>query len=88
MNRILSFGTVVLVIATTLAADPGANGLKRMYVLDCGRLVAKDQSRWTPGVNVGQPRELSNTAISSSMSAACCCGIQACPTRSSIKRAG
>jgi N-acyl homoserine lactone hydrolase len=34
--------------------------LKRMYVLDCGRLIAKDQSRWTPGVNAGQPRELSN----------------------------
>lgn len=41
-------------------ARAGANGLKRMYVLDCGRLIAKDQSRWTPGVNAGQPRELSN----------------------------
>ena len=40
------------------ASEP--NGLKRMYVLDCGRLIAKDQSRWTPGVNAGQPRELSN----------------------------
>lgn len=43
-----------------LATDAGANGLKRMHVLDCGRLIAKDQSRWTPGVNAGQPRELSN----------------------------
>src|SRR5688572_28414987 len=49
--------------ALALVAGPshaGANGLKRMYVLDCGRLIAKDQSRWTPGVNAGQPRELSN----------------------------
>jgi N-acyl homoserine lactone hydrolase len=49
---------VALVAATFAAAD--TNGLKRMYVLDCGRLTAKDQSRWTPGVNAGQPRELSN----------------------------
>jgi N-acyl homoserine lactone hydrolase len=47
-------------LAVTLAAAGGANGLKRMYVLDCGRLIAKDQSRWTPGVNAGQPREFSN----------------------------
>lgn len=46
--------------ASTFSAGTTANGLKRMYVLDCGRLTAKDQSRWTPGVNVGQPRELSN----------------------------
>ncbi len=31
-----------------------------MTVLDCGRLVAHDQSRWTPGVNVGQALPLSN----------------------------
>lgn len=60
--RILSFVAVALTaaLAVTLAADNGVNGLKRMYVLDCGRLIAKDQSRWTPGVNAGQPRELSN----------------------------
>src|SRR5688500_18257320 len=45
---------------TLVSAGADANGLKRMYVLDCGRLIAKDQSRWTPGVNAGQPRELSN----------------------------
>ena len=50
----------VLAFATTFAHGQRANGLKRMYVLDCGRLIAKDQSRWTPGINVGQPRELSN----------------------------
>lgn len=58
MKTLFSF--VTLAIATTFAAGGGANGLKRMYVLDCGRLIAKDQSRWTPGINVGQPRELSN----------------------------
>jgi len=58
MKRMLGFAAAAL--AATLAADAGANGLKRMYVLDCGRLIAKDQSRWTPGVNAGQPREFSN----------------------------
>ena len=47
-------------VAATFKAAQKSNGLKRMYVLDCGRLTAKDQSRWTPGVNVGQSRELSN----------------------------
>jgi glyoxylase-like metal-dependent hydrolase (beta-lactamase superfamily II) len=32
-----------------------ANGLRRLYVLDCGTNYGKDQSRWSPGVNVGQP---------------------------------
>jgi glyoxylase-like metal-dependent hydrolase (beta-lactamase superfamily II) len=58
MKRLLSFVTVALV--TTLAPEASANGLHRMYVLDCGRLIAKDQSRWTPGINAGRPRELSN----------------------------
>src|SRR5687767_7838915 len=57
--KILSFAAAVLVM-TFVGAGADANGLKRMYVLDCGRLLAKDQSRWTPGVNAGQPRELSN----------------------------
>jgi glyoxylase-like metal-dependent hydrolase (beta-lactamase superfamily II) len=48
------------VLTATLAANVDASGLKRMYVLDCGHLIAKDQSRWTPGANAGQPRELSN----------------------------
>jgi len=48
---------VVLLAGVCVAKD---NGLQRMYVLDCGRLIAKDQSRWAPGVNAGQPREMSN----------------------------
>ena len=59
--RKFSFSIAVIIttiVVTSASAD--ANGLKRMYVLDCGRLIAKDQSRWTPGVNPGQPRELSN----------------------------
>ena len=58
MERML--GIAAAALGATLARDAGADGLKRMYVLDCGRLIAKDQARWTPGVNVGRPRELSN----------------------------
>jgi N-acyl homoserine lactone hydrolase len=56
----LSVAAVALVATLAADDDSRANGLRRMYVLDCGRLLAKDQSRWTPGVNAGQPRELSN----------------------------
>jgi N-acyl homoserine lactone hydrolase len=32
-----------------------AAGMERLYVLDCGQVAAPDQSRWSPGVNVGKP---------------------------------
>ena len=32
----------------------------RLYVMDCGHNAATDQSRWSPGVNVGKPIELSD----------------------------
>ena len=54
-------GIAAVALAVAVAASAGRSGLERMYVLDCGRMIAKDQSRWTPGVNVGRPRELSNS---------------------------
>src|ERR1700685_1987496 len=42
------------------ASAASAAGVERLYVLDCGRLSAPDQSRWSPGVNVGVPIELSD----------------------------
>ena len=60
MRSLLFFLILAFPVTATFNAGASADGLKRMYVLDCGRLLAKDQSRWTPGVNVGQPRELSN----------------------------
>ena len=32
----------------------------RLYVMDCGHNAALDQSRWSPGVNVGKPIDLSD----------------------------
>jgi glyoxylase-like metal-dependent hydrolase (beta-lactamase superfamily II) len=50
------------VLLAMLAAYPAAaeNGVKRLYVLDCGTNFGADQARWSPGVNAGQPIELSD----------------------------
>src|SRR5271169_2754139 len=37
-----------------------AAGVGKLYVLNCGHISAPDQSRWSPGVNVGVPIELSD----------------------------
>jgi N-acyl homoserine lactone hydrolase len=49
------------VILLMLAASAAAQTADRLYVLDCGHNSAPDQSRWSPGVNVGKPIEQSNT---------------------------
>ncbi len=47
--------------ALSLAANiASAQGLQRLYIMDCGHNAASDQSRWSPGVNVGKPIELSD----------------------------
>lgn len=47
--------------AAALGALPAAAaGVDRLYVLDCGHISAPDQSRWSPGVNVGVPIQLSD----------------------------
>src|SRR5271156_3095877 len=55
----------VLLVVAVLAAALGsraasAAGADKLYVLDCGHISAPDQSRWSPGVNVGVPIELSD----------------------------
>ena len=47
-------------IATLGTAPVSAAGADKLYVLDCGHISAADQSRWSPGVNVGVPIELSD----------------------------
>ena len=48
----------IAVVAAGAEAQPGA--VDRLYVMDCGHNAALDQSRWSPGVNVGKPIELSD----------------------------
>jgi len=42
------------------ALPAAAAGVDKLYVLDCGHISAPDQSRWSPGVNVGVPIEVSD----------------------------
>jgi glyoxylase-like metal-dependent hydrolase (beta-lactamase superfamily II) len=41
-------------------AAKSPSGIQRMYVFNCGETRTTDVSRWSPGVNVGQPWEFSN----------------------------
>jgi N-acyl homoserine lactone hydrolase len=66
MNIAMRTSRVVAVLVLTAAAGacslPSSRSANadRLYVLDCGSNAALDQSRWSPGVNVGQPIELSD----------------------------
>src|SRR5262249_13070204 len=53
---------IALVISLSFAASVAAaeRGVERLYILDCGVNQAKDQSRWSPGVNEGKPIEFSD----------------------------
>jgi N-acyl homoserine lactone hydrolase len=51
----------VAACAAVFGSQPAAAaGVDKLYVLDCGHISAPDQSRWSPGVNVGVPIELSD----------------------------
>ena len=58
--RIRLVTLVVLAAVVGTVAPGGADGLQRLYVLDCGRNIGKDQSRWSPGVNEGKAIEFSD----------------------------
>jgi N-acyl homoserine lactone hydrolase len=53
-----------VVFATTLLpstsrAQSSAKAIDRLYILDCGQGHATDESRWTVGVNIGKPVDIS-----------------------------
>jgi len=61
MKRIFILGVA---LAASFAASPGwaqmgGKAADRLYVLDCGQGHVADQSRWTVGVNVGKPIDIS-----------------------------
>ena len=52
---------VVGACAAALGSLPAsAAGVDKLYVMDCGQISAPDQSRWSPGINVGVPIQLSD----------------------------
>ncbi|HZP91488.1 MAG TPA: N-acyl homoserine lactonase family protein [Burkholderiales bacterium] len=57
------FGAACVAAAlVAIAAHAGetGGGVQRMYVLQCGESRTNDVSMWSPGVDVGKPREFSN----------------------------
>jgi len=63
-----SLGMVVAVVAVLLFSSTGraqssAKSADKMYVLDCGQGHAPDESRWTVGVNVGKPIDISDSCF-------------------------
>src|SRR5262245_1479876 len=54
----IGLAAVLLWAAANTASAQGY--VERLYVLDCGINQAKDQSRWSPGVNEGKPIEFSD----------------------------
>src|SRR5260221_1079193 len=57
--RMLSTIAVLPAIVPSAAAQTA----DRLYLMDCGHNSAKDKARWSPGVNVGKPIELSDTCV-------------------------
>ena len=55
-------GTVLacVFLAACASTTEQTSGVDRMYVINCGENHVKDVSRWTPGVNAGQPHVFSN----------------------------
>src|SRR3989475_687387 len=55
---------VALIVAASAALGIGIGaasaGVEKLYVLDCGQNIGKDQSRWSPGVNEGKAIEFSD----------------------------
>ena len=56
-----------VIVAATLVLGPqaglaqtAASGVDKLYVLDCGVGRAPDKSRWSPGVDVGKPLDVSD----------------------------
>src|SRR3989441_5536357 len=59
-TRSIALTAMVAALAWTAVLSGAAGGLERLYVLECGQNIGKDQSRWSPGVNEGKPIEFSD----------------------------
>jgi N-acyl homoserine lactone hydrolase len=62
MMTVKTLVTVIVVAAAALGVGiaAAAAGIDKLYVLDCGQNIGKDQSRWSPGVNEGKSIEFSD----------------------------
>jgi N-acyl homoserine lactone hydrolase len=66
LEIVMQVSKVIAVVSLTAAvvgcATPQSQSATadRLYVMDCGHNAALDESRWTPGINVGKPIDLSD----------------------------
>jgi len=60
MTRKAALAAFTALSLAACAGTPPAPTAERIYVMDCGQNSASDQSRWSPGVNVGVPFVLSD----------------------------
>jgi len=59
-----AIGRLILTAILLAIVNPAAaQTADRLYLMDCGHNSAKDQARWSPGVNVGKPIEFSDTCV-------------------------
>jgi N-acyl homoserine lactone hydrolase len=56
-RSLAAIAAIALAVSSAIAQP---KGVERLYIMDCGHNAATDQSRWSPGVNVGKPIELSD----------------------------
>ena len=56
----LGLAWVLAPLFTSPMALAQSTAVDRLYVFDCGDARAPDQSRWSPGVNVGKPIDISD----------------------------
>ena len=59
-TRSIALTAIVAALAWMAVLAGAAGGLERLYMLDCGQNIGKDQSRWSPGVNEGKSIEFSD----------------------------
>jgi N-acyl homoserine lactone hydrolase len=58
--KLLAAVLVAAAVGGCAAPASRVGGVDRLYVMDCGHNAALDQSRWSPGVNVGKPIDVSD----------------------------
>ena len=58
--RIIFAAAAAIFLAGTASAQSGGKAADHLYVLDCGQGHAADESRWTVGVNIGKPIDISD----------------------------
>jgi N-acyl homoserine lactone hydrolase len=56
----LAIAALALSAAGAAHAQTSRPGVDKLYILNCGEGHSGDESRWSPGVNVGVPRDVSD----------------------------